>query len=81
MDYPKEKAKPVASVCFLDNRSISMDIETVVGIDVSAPMKLGEGEWFCELIVRSTNGTVALQMLADGPERFAIQAPDMPYDD
>lgn len=76
-----EKAKPVASVCFLDNRSISMDIETVIGIDVGTPMRLDEGEWFCELIIRSTHGTVALQMLADNPERFAIQAPEAPYEE
>ncbi len=71
-----DKAKPVASVCFLDNRSISMDIESVIGIDVGTPMRLGDGEWFCELIVRSTNGTVALQLLADGPDRFAVRPPE-----
>ncbi len=75
------KAKPVASVCFLDNRSISMDIEAVVGIDVGTPMRLGEGEWFCELIVRSSNGTVALQMLADNPERFAVHPPESSQDE
>ncbi|MDR3436930.1 hypothetical protein [Telmatospirillum sp.] len=71
-----EKAKPVASVCFLDNRSISMDIESVIELDAGTPMKLGEGEWFCELIVRSANGTVALQLLADSPERFIVHAPE-----
>jgi hypothetical protein len=71
-----DKAKPVASVCFLDNRSISMDIEAVVGIDIGTPMCLGEGEWFCELIIRSTNGTVALQLLADNVDRFAIHPPE-----
>ncbi|PKU25868.1 hypothetical protein [Telmatospirillum siberiense] len=76
-----EKAKPVASVCFLDNRSISMDIEAVIGIDVGTPMRLDEGEWFCELIIRSTNGTVALQMLADSPERFALHPPETTYDE
>ena len=76
-----DKAKPVASVCFLDNRSISMDIESVVGIDVGLPMKLGEGEWFCEMIVRSTNGTVALQLLSDNPERFAVHPPEPPEEE
>jgi hypothetical protein len=71
-----EKAKPVASVCFLDNRSISMDIESVVGIDVGTPMKLGDDEWFCEMIIRSSNGTVALQMLSDNPDRFIVRAPE-----
>jgi hypothetical protein len=69
-----EKAKPVASVCFLDNRSISMDIEAVAGIDIGTPMRLGENEWFCELIIRSANGTVALQMLADSAERFVLRS-------
>ncbi len=76
-----EKAKPVASVCFLDNRSISMDIESVIGIDIGTPMRLDEGEWFCELIIRSTNGTVALQLLADNSERFTVRVPESPYDE
>jgi hypothetical protein len=76
-----DKAKPVASVCFLDNRSISMDIEAVIGIDVGTPMRLDEGEWFCELIVRSTNGTVALQLLADNPDRFAVRPPEPPFEE
>jgi hypothetical protein len=53
-----------------------MDIESVIGIDVGTPMRLGDGEWFCELIVRSTNGTVALQLLADGPDRFVLKPPE-----
>ncbi len=76
-----DKAKPVASVCFLDNRSISMDIESVIGIDVGSPMQLQEGEWFCELIVRSTNGVVALQLLADSPERFSVRPPESSFEE
>ena len=68
-----KSAKTVASVSFLDNRSISMDVEAVVTISLGPPMELGDGEWFCELIVRSDNGTVAVQMLADSPDRFTIE--------
>ncbi len=70
------KAKTVASVSFLDNHSISMDVENVVGIAIGTPMKLGDGQWFCELIVRSGNGTLAVQMLADSPERFFVRSPE-----
>ncbi len=69
------KAKTVASVSFLDNQSISMDVEAVQGIALGAPMEIGEGQWFCELIVRSANGTLAVQMLAESPDRFVIEAP------
>ena len=66
-------AKTVASVCFLDNHSISMDVEQVGSIEMGAPMQVDDGTWFCEMIIRSANGTLALQMLADSPERFAVQ--------
>ena len=36
-------AKMVASVSFLDNRSISMDVESVVGISIGTPLKLEDG--------------------------------------
>jgi hypothetical protein len=64
------KVKTVASVSFLDNRSISMDVESVNGITIGTPMEVEPGQFFCELIVRSENGIVSLQMLADSPERF-----------
>jgi hypothetical protein len=76
-----EKAQPVASVCFLDNRSISMDIENVHAIESGVPMRLGENEWFCELLIRTATGTVALQMLADHPDRFFVRMPDAPAEE
>jgi len=76
-----KSAKTVASVSFLDNRSISMDMEQVVGIELGAPIEIEPGQWFCELIIRSTNGTVALQMLADAPERFAVESPDSLFEE
>jgi hypothetical protein len=71
-----DKAQAVASVCFLDNRSISMDVEAVIGIDLGLPMEVGDGQWFCELIVRSSNGVVALQMLSNDPSRFTVNMPE-----
>jgi hypothetical protein len=65
-------AKTVASVCFLDNHSISMDVEQVGSIEMGTPMQVEDGTWFCEMIIRSANGTLAVQMLADNPERFVV---------
>ena len=45
-----KKAKTVASVSFLDNHSISMDVELVHGISLGTPMKIDDDQWFCELI-------------------------------
>ncbi|MBI2235979.1 MAG: hypothetical protein HYU60_03325 [Magnetospirillum sp.] len=64
--------KTVAAISFRDNHSISMDIEDVHGIDLSAPMQMEDGTWICELLVRSSNGTVALQMVADSPGKLAV---------
>jgi hypothetical protein len=70
------KAKTVASVSFLDNHSVSMDVEAVQGVALGTPMEIGDGQWFCELIVRSTNGVLSVQMLADSPDRFAVEMPE-----
>ena len=67
--------KMVASVSFLDNRSISMDVDGVVGISLGTPLMLDDGNWFCELLIRSANGVIALQLLADAPDRFAVAQP------
>lgn len=65
--------KTVAAISFRDNHSISMDVEAVSSIELGAPLELEDGTWFCEMIVRSGNGIISLQMLADDPERFAVQ--------
>lgn len=67
------KAKTVASVSFLDNRSISMDVEDIVDMELGNPMPVDEGKWFCELLIRTSNGTLAMQLLADDPARFVIR--------
>jgi hypothetical protein len=69
-------SKTVASVSFNSNHNLSMDVDEVQGISMSTPMLLGEGQWFCEMIIRSANGTVAVQMLSANPGNFAFELPD-----
>lgn len=69
-------SKTVASVSFHSNHNLSMDVDEVQGISMSVPMKIGEGQWFCEMIVRSANGTLAVNMLADDPAKFSFELPD-----
>ena len=68
--------KTVASVSFHSNHNLSMDVDEVQGISIGTPMKLAENQWFCEMIVRSANGTLAINMLADDPSKFAFELPD-----
>lgn len=68
--------KTVASVSFNSNHNLSMDMDEVLGISMGAPMKVSDGQWFCEMIVRSSNGTVVVNMLADDPGKFAFELPD-----
>lgn len=69
--------KTVASVSFHSNHNLSMDVDEVQGISIGTPMKLAEGQWFCEMIIRSANGTLAINMLADDPSKFAFDPPDL----
>lgn len=71
-----DKAKTVAAISFLANHSISMDVEEVLNLEMTPPMQLDDGSWFCEMLVRTENGTLAMQMLADSPERFQVRMPD-----
>ena len=64
--------KTVAAISFRDNHSLSMDIEAVNRIDITHPLQLEAGVWTCELLVRSSNGTVALQLLSDKPENLRV---------
>lgn len=68
--------KTVASISFRDNKSVSMDIESVTAIEMGAPLQVDEATWFCELLLRTVHGTVALQLTADSPERFQLPAAD-----
>jgi hypothetical protein len=64
--------KTVASISFLADHSLSMDVEDVRLIEASNPIEVGDGLWCCELLLRTTNGTVALQLLADSPEHLRV---------
>jgi hypothetical protein len=63
-------SKTVASISFNSNHSISMDMESVTAIEVTEPLEVAPGNWACSLIVRSSNGVVALQLLADGRDKL-----------
>jgi hypothetical protein len=65
--------KTVASISFRDNKSVSMDVEGVSAIEMGAPMEVETGVWFCEMLIRTAHGTVALQLTADDPEKFKVQ--------
>lgn len=66
----------VAAISFNDNHSLSMDVEDVSHIGVAHPIELEDGNWFLELLVRTGNGTVALQLVADSPEKLEIRSED-----
>ena len=62
----------VAAISFNDNHSISMDVEGVTYIGTAAPIQLDDGTWFLELLVRTNSGTVALQLVADSPDKLVV---------
>ena len=76
-----KSGKTVASVSFLSDRTISMDVEQVTAIEIGEPMEVEPGSWFAEVIIRSGKGILSVQMLADSPERFRIQSPNENPDD
>jgi len=67
--------KTVAAISFNDNHSLSIDVEAVESINISRAQKVDDGEWFCELVIDSHHGKIALQLLADDPARFKILDP------
>lgn len=69
-------AKTVAAISFRDNHSLSMDVEAVSRVEMTHPMQLEEGLWTCEMLIRSANGTVALQLLAGAPEALRVATAD-----
>ena len=64
----------VAAISFNDNHSLSMDVEGVSYIGTAQPMELDDGTWFLELLIRTRNGTIALQLVGDKPEDLVIQS-------
>ena len=71
-----KSSKTVASVSFLSDRTISMDVEQVTAIEMGEPIEVEPGSWFAELIIRSGNGILSVQMLTDDPERFRVLTPN-----
>ncbi len=65
-------AGTVASISFTSDRGISMDVEGVRGIAMGQPTRMDENVWCCDLIIRTDNGNIAMQMVAEAPERFNI---------
>jgi hypothetical protein len=65
--------KTVAAISFLNNHSLSMDVEEVTGIQAGLPIQVEEGMWTCELLIRSSHGTVALQLLSDSEEPLRVR--------
>ncbi|MGE5548474.1 MAG: hypothetical protein ACM33T_16330 [Solirubrobacterales bacterium] len=64
--------KTVAAISFRNDHSVSMDIEAVTRIELSPPVQLDDGSWGCEMLVRSTHGTVAVQLQADSPDKLLV---------
>jgi hypothetical protein len=66
--------KTVAAISFRNNHSLSMDVDGVTHMEITPPSELEEGLWFCELLVRSVNGTVALQLVSDDPAKLQLHS-------
>lgn len=64
--------KTVAAISFRDNHSLSMDVDGVTHMEISPPVQLEDNLWCCELLVRSANGTVALQLMAEAPDMLRV---------
>lgn len=69
--------KTVAAISFLDNHSLSMDIEGVNRLEITQPLQIDDTTFTCELLIRTANGTVALQLLSDRKETLQV-FPAMP---
>lgn len=65
--------KTVAAISFRDNHSVSMDVDAVNQVTATLPSQIEDGLWYCELLIRSANGTVALQLLADDPAKLKVE--------
>ncbi len=65
--------KTVASISFLDNHSLSMDVEAVHQVEITLPIEIDSGLWTASLLVRADSGTVAIQLLADDPAKLVVK--------
>lgn len=62
----------VAAISFLDDHSISMDVENVSHIGLGPAMQLEDGTWTSAMLIRTGNGTVAINLVADTPEGLRV---------
>ena len=65
--------KTVASISFLDNHSLSMDMEAVHQVEITPPMEVEPGLWAASLLIRADSGSVAIQLLADDPSKLDVK--------
>ena len=65
--------KTVASISFMDNHSLSMDVDAVHQIEITPPMEVEAGLWTASLLVRADSGTIAIQLLADDPGKLDVK--------
>jgi hypothetical protein len=65
--------KTVASISFLNNHSLSMDMENIHQVEITHPMEVEAGLWTVSLMIRGDSGTVAIQLLADSPEKLLVK--------
>jgi len=65
--------KTVAAISFLSNHSLSMDAEAVNLMEISPPMQIDGDIWCCELLIRTANGTIALQLTSDDPAKLDVR--------
>lgn len=66
--------KTVASISFLDNHSLSMDVEAVHQVEITHPIEVDAGLWTASLLIRADSGTVAIQLLADDPDKLTVKS-------
>lgn len=64
--------KTVAAISFRSDHSLSMDVEGVTRVEMGLPIELDDGSWGAELLIRSSHGTVAIQLQADTREALGV---------
>lgn len=64
--------KTFAAISFRNDHSLSMDVDDVSRVEMGPVVQLDDGSWGAELLIRSTRGTVSVQLQADTPEKLAV---------
>lgn len=66
--------KAVAAISFLNNHSVSMDVEDVLRIEMTEPLEVGDGTWVRTLIIRSVQGIVELNLTGTSRDGLELVA-------